>query len=127
MKLRLISITVAMAVAAVMANCVSLFNPPLTPPGVFGGTGSLFSSYKANFNCWHGEKGSCVGKDGPKAVGSKTGEACASNILGMILTGDMSLEAAAQAGGISKVASVDYSYTNVLGFFAKACTIVNGD
>ncbi len=137
MKSKLKIFAAVLAAAAGLTGCYSITGP-LEPPGItlsypFIGRiatfrGSLYQGYKANFNCWHNADGSCVGKDGPKAVGSKTGEACATSILGLILTGDMSLEAAAAAGGISKVASVDYSYTSILvGVMQKSCTIVNGD
>jgi hypothetical protein len=62
------------------------------------------------------------------AVGAKTGEACASGILGIVATGDASIKAAAAAGGITKVNAVDYKNDNLLGsVLAKTCTIVRGD
>jgi len=61
------------------------------------------------------------------AIGKKKGEACASSILGLVTTGDASIRAAADAGGITRVASVDNNYTNILGIYAKYCTIVSGD
>jgi len=61
------------------------------------------------------------------AIGKKKGEACATSILGLITTGDASIRAAADAGGIGRVASVDSNYTNILGIYAKYCTIVSGD
>jgi len=57
---------------------------------------------------------------------SKTGEACASSILGLIATGDASIETAKKTGGITEVGSVDHSSMNILGFYAKFCTIVKG-
>jgi uncharacterized protein YceK len=72
------------------------------------------------------------GTSGPVAVGvstgtSKKGKACASSILGAIATGDASIEAAKKAGGITKVASVDFDSFGVLGIFAKTCTIAIGE
>jgi hypothetical protein len=58
---------------------------------------------------------------------SKTGKSCASSILGIIATGDASIEAAKKMGKISKVSSVDYASTNMLGFYSKFCTIVSGN
>ena len=61
-------------------------------------------------------------------VGAKSGEACASGILGIISTGDASIKAAAAAGGITKVNAVDYRNDNLLGsVLAKTCTIARGD
>ena len=58
---------------------------------------------------------------------TKEGEACASNILGLIATGDNSINAAKEVGGIKKVASVDYTNFSILGsIYQKVCTIVKG-
>jgi hypothetical protein len=56
----------------------------------------------------------------------KTGEACASNILGWVATGDNSIDAAKSNGGIRKVASVDYKTFSVLGLYTEVCTVVRG-
>jgi len=60
------------------------------------------------------------------ASASKEGTSCASSILGWVATGDASIEAAMKNGGISKVATVDFNSTGILGFYAKFCTIVRG-
>jgi len=60
-------------------------------------------------------------------LGKKRGEACASSILGLVTTGDASIRAAADAGGITQIASVDSTITNILGLYAKYCTVVSGD
>lgn len=59
-------------------------------------------------------------------VGKRKGEACASSVLGWVTTGDASVRAAADAGGITRIVSVEYAYQNVLGVWAKYCTIVSG-
>jgi hypothetical protein len=65
---------------------------------------------------------------GPAPVSSnKRGEACASNILGLIATGDASIDAAKRNAGITRVASVEQSAARVLGYYAKYCTIVRGE
>lgn len=61
------------------------------------------------------------------ASASKKGTATATSILGWIGQGDCSISAAAKAGGISKVAYVDYHSTNILGFFGTTTTIVYGE
>jgi hypothetical protein len=58
---------------------------------------------------------------------SKMGSTCAFNILGLVSTGDMSVETAKKISGISKVATVDYSQFSILTFFAKTCVIVKGE
>ena len=60
------------------------------------------------------------------ATGGKKGQACGSTILGLIATGDNSIEAAKKDAGIKVVASVDYSLFNVLGFYVKKCVFVTG-
>jgi hypothetical protein len=59
-------------------------------------------------------------------VGKKKGEACATSILGLVTTGDASIRAAADAGGIKMISAVDSSYKNILGIVATYCTVVSG-
>jgi hypothetical protein len=54
------------------------------------------------------------------------GEACASSILGLVATGDASIETARRAGKINQILSVDEHITSVLGVYAKYCTVVRG-
>lgn len=58
---------------------------------------------------------------------AKVGESCAMSILGLIGTGDATIEAAAKDGGISKIAYVDSESFGVLGIYAEYCTIVHGN
>ena len=60
-------------------------------------------------------------------VGRKKGEACATSILGWVTTGDAGIKTAAEAAGITQIASVDYTHTNILGIYSKFCTVVSGD
>lgn len=59
-------------------------------------------------------------------AGNRVGEACASTILGLIATGDASIEAARRNGGITMISSVDEHSKSVFGFWAEYCTIVRG-
>jgi len=58
---------------------------------------------------------------------SRRGEACASNILGIVSTGDSTVEKAARNGNITRVATIDRSFFSVLGVYGKACTQVAGN
>jgi uncharacterized protein YceK len=58
---------------------------------------------------------------------AKTGEACSMSILGWVTTGDSSVPTAAKNGGIKKIASVDNNFMQVLGIYAKFCTVVTGE
>lgn len=60
------------------------------------------------------------------AIGSKTGSSCATSILGWVATGDASSTAAAKAGGITQISSVDYHTRSILGLWAESCTLVTG-
>ncbi len=62
------------------------------------------------------------------SVGRKSGKACVKHLFGFIPLGDtgITIAKAAKNGGISKVSSVDYSYTNYL-LLSKSCTMVNGN
>jgi len=57
----------------------------------------------------------------------KMGTSCATNILSLVSTGDMSIETGKKNGGITKVASVDYTTHSVLGFYEKTCVVVRGE
>jgi hypothetical protein len=59
-------------------------------------------------------------------LGKKKGEACATSILGWVTTGDASIRAAADAGGIKEISAIDSSFKNILGVYATYCTVVSG-
>ncbi|MEO0087670.1 MAG: TRL-like family protein [candidate division WOR-3 bacterium] len=58
---------------------------------------------------------------------SKVGEASCTSILGIIVTGDASIKAAMENGGIRKIHHIDYQVTNILGIIATYKTIVYGE
>jgi hypothetical protein len=58
---------------------------------------------------------------------SKVGEASAKSILGIIATGDASIDAAAKNGGITKIHHVDVKASSVLGIFATYTVVVYGE
>jgi hypothetical protein len=65
---------------------------------------------------------------GPSAAtAAKKGEASYTSILGIIATGDASLKAAMENGGITKVHHVDQQVTNILGVLATYKVIVYGE
>jgi hypothetical protein len=59
------------------------------------------------------------------ALGTKEGKACATSVLALVSSGDASIAAAAKAGGITKVMSVDH-HTKWTLLFGEYCTIVRG-
>jgi len=58
---------------------------------------------------------------------SKTGTACAKNFLGVVATGDASINAAKREGGIQSVTSVDHDTFTVMYVYAAFCTVVRGN
>jgi len=90
-----------------MSGCAVVVSPV--------GNGSIYTSVK-----------------GPLGVGSgsgasKKGRSCARSILGIVATGDASIESAKQRGGITTVASVDHDSMSVLGVYSRFCTLVAGE
>lgn len=77
--------------------------------------GSLYSDYK----------GGLVATSNPNS--SKVGKAFVTSILGLVATGDGSIETAAKNGGITKIHHVDHEVYNVLGIYAKFTTVVYGE
>jgi len=60
-------------------------------------------------------------------VGTKEGKSCATSVLGIVATGDASIQAAKNNGGITKVTHVDHSAKNYVGFYSEWCTIIRGE
>lgn len=60
-------------------------------------------------------------------LGTKVGQSSACNVLGIVATGDASINSAAKAAGIKKVSHVDVKKTSVLGIFASYTTVVYGN
>lgn len=58
---------------------------------------------------------------------SKVGTAEANSILGIVATGDASIDAAAKSAGITKIHHVDYEAKNILGFYATFTVYVYGE
>ena len=60
-------------------------------------------------------------------IGSKRGEAMAKNIIGLVVIGDASIEAAMKDGGINKVYTVDHDLMSILGVYTEWKTVVTGE
>lgn len=73
-----------------------------------------------------------VNVKGPVAVtgntgSTKVGTAECSGILGLLATGDASIETAAKSAGIKKIHHVDYESNSVLGIISKYKVVVYGE
>lgn len=74
---------------------------------------------------WYTDAHSSVGATSNQA-GNRVGEACSTSILGLVATGDASIETARRNGGITMISSVDDHANSILGVYAKYCTVVRG-
>lgn len=72
-----------------------------------------------------GTKSGAVANNNVKPI--KTGKACVINVLMLVGAGDGGIDAAKREGNITKVASVDYDFMNILGVYGQYCTIVKGE
>ena len=94
-------------VAIIFSSCAMSKNAPLT--------GFLYTATK-----------SPMGITG-NAGASKVGTAEAMSILGIVATGDASIDAAAKSAGITKIHHVDEEVTAILGIIAKYKIHVYGE
>ena len=97
----------ACAAAATFTGCISA---PFTPPM------GLYSEVSAPLST-----------EGAIDIGSKTGEATAKTILGLVATGDCSIATAAKNGKLTTINHVDYKYKNILGIVQETTVIVYGE
>ena len=101
---KLTSIAVALVAAGVLTGCFPVYSPAI---------GLLYTEVWGPI-------------DAGGRVGAKEGQSCAQSVLMLVATGDASIKAAAKAGGIRKIDSVDHYSRNILGILAEFCTIVRG-
>ncbi len=92
------------AITGLSSGCLAVATPAM---------GVIFADVK-----WDG--------DAEGSLGSKEGTACARSFMGLVSSGDASIKAAAQAGGINNVTRVDHhtKWTIILGEY---CTTVGGN
>ena len=110
--MRALLCVVALAAVVALGGCAGIVIAPVSP-----GMGAVFSDYKAPLD---------LDAD-PTTITDKSGEAYAENFLGLVVTGDASIAAAAKEGGITRVHHIDYQYKNILGLYGKFTTIVYGE
>lgn len=88
-------------------------------PGFYT-VGTLYTSVKT--------PASAIAYYGPQATSNaKVAKVTATNILGLIATGDASLEAAMRESGIKKIHHVDQEVTSILGLWSTYTIIVYGE
>lgn len=67
-----------------------------------------------------------VDAESGKAVGLKTGTAECKSVLGLVATGDCSINAAMRNGNLTEVSYVDWEVENVLGVIGNYKLVVHG-
>ncbi len=103
----LVNVALAVVMVSTLGGCA------MAAGGNGAVLGTIYSSYKM---------GGAVGS----GTGTKSGEACASSILGIFASGDASISAAKAAGGITQLAHVDHNVSSILGIYASTCTVAVG-
>ena len=100
-------IGLSLVVAIFLSGCAF----PISPVGI----GFVYTDVKGPVNA----------SSAPK--GSKQGQAESMNVLGIVATGDSSIQTAAASAGITKISHVDFKSWSILGLFSKFTTYVYGD
>jgi len=101
------NLVIIAAIAFMASSCGAYVASPLT--------GFIYSDVKAPLTATS------------NPVASKVGTAEATSILGIVATGDASIEAAAKKAGITRISHIDYEANSVLGVFAKFTVYVYGE
>ncbi len=103
----------AAAMMLSLSGCVLVgFRAPFSPP-----IGWLYSDYRAPL----------MTDQSGLILGPKKGVATTQTVLGMVTTGDASLETAAKSAGITKINYADYHLVNILGVIATVEVAVYGE
>lgn len=100
-------IIAAVAATALLSSCAST--------STVCGVGGLYTNVKEGVTATSNN------------VGSKVGTATATNILGIIATGDASISTAASNAGIKKISHVDANKKSILGIFSTYEIFVYGE
>jgi hypothetical protein len=96
-----------------LSSCAALISTPTGPAGLYANV--TYPSPALAVECK-----SDIKRD-------NVGQSSATNILGIINTGDISIEAAMKNGKITKIHHVDMKTECVLGLYAKKTIIVYGE
>ena len=104
-----LSLATAFGAAALLTGCLTA---PVMPP-----MGMIYNDYQAPLDYTQEES----------PVGTKSGMAETTSILGCVAWGDASIKTAASNGGLTEVTGADYEYFNVLGVYQKYTTVVHGN
>jgi hypothetical protein len=114
--MKILSISFILSICLLVASCATpgglrYFGAvPVPIAGVYNGGTTL---------------GAVANNDDVKPI--RTGKACVHSVLQLVSAGDGGIDAAKREGNITKVASVDYDFMNILGIYGEYCTVVKGE
>jgi len=101
------------ALCSVVLMAVGCVVAPVVPP-----QGAAFSNVKAPISTEYNQQ---------TPVPAKTGTTSSACILGLVAWGDASVDGAVEAGNLSQVNYVDYTYLNVLGIYQRFTVAAHGE
>ncbi|MDJ0866633.1 MAG: TRL-like family protein [Myxococcota bacterium] len=104
---KLAALTVGLLLSLGTVGCIAA---PVVPP-----LGLIYTNIEAPINPTGGNPS------------GRRGESSVVAILALFSTGDGSVRAAAQNGGITNVEHIDYEFYNVLGIYQRYTTVVYGN
>ena len=107
---RISFILVVLLSVMLLSGCAAMVKTPI-------GSGSTYTNVTlGNGAYWQNDVSS-----------NKVGRASCTNILGIVVTGDASIQEAMKNGGIQKIHHTDYRIESILGVYSKLTTIVYGE
>ncbi len=107
MRKSVVCLVLVLFSAALLAGCGAMAMSPVT--------GFLYTEIKGPLTATNNFKS------------SKVGTAKCTSVLGLVATGDASIEAAMKDGGITKIHYVDYNTKSILGIIAEFTVVVHGE
>ena len=107
MQKRIMIFLVCLSITVLLSGCGAMVMAP--------GTGFLYTEVKAPLTATS------------NSASSKVGTSQCTSILGLICTGDASIQTAAKNAGITRIHHVDYKNKSILGIYAELTVTVYGD
>jgi hypothetical protein len=103
----------ACAAIGLLSSCGAIMSTPTGPAGLYASV--VYASPALAVEC------------NSTAKRENVGQSSATNILGIINTGDISIETAMKNGKITKIHHIDMKIESVLGLYAKKTIMVYGE
>jgi len=111
MKHAIAGLLVLLTAVVLLSGCSGYCSPVKPPVGLV--YSEVFSTQDVNFD--------------KTAVTSKSGQAMAKSVMGLVSWGDCSAQTAARNGSLKQINHSDYRFFTVLGVYSEYTTIVYGE